>query len=182
MKFNKKLLINNNKGVKVLLKGLREDLLMRIGTIKRIILPILYIALILTGFLLATCIAVILLNLKKVNSIDAIIGIITNMSTMFIYCFLSYNLIRIVKCEVKDIFSSENSKNFKRLGWGMVALALMDVVTNLYMPSNMEILAYGKMSIKPTSLIFLVIGLTNIYLSHVFKEGKRLKEENDLTI
>ncbi|NEU06588.1 DUF2975 domain-containing protein [Clostridium senegalense] len=98
---------------------------------------------------------------------------------LFDYTFLSYILIKIVNCNLNGIFSVNNVKNFKKLGYGMIVLALAEEMTNISAQTYIE---FNGIAIKPAAIVFFIIGLTNIYLAHVFKEGKRIKEENDLII
>lgn len=158
---------------------------MKTSKSQKLVLGILYSIFGIMGTMMLFGIPIILENLffaQKSINYDEMLIIINTVAIIALYGFLAYNLMKIVKCDVREIFSIENSNNFKRLGYGMVLLTVIDVIANLYNEIGIAIIGLSEMSIKPTSLIFLVIGLTNIYLSHVFKEGKRLKEENDLTI
>ncbi|WP_010296186.1 DUF2975 domain-containing protein [Clostridium senegalense] len=149
---------------------------------QKYVLFILYIICFSMSLITIGCIVLTFLNLHDILSIDDAICVILSILQISDYTFLSYTLIKIVKCDIYTIFSVRNSNNFKRLGYGMIFLSIIEGISNLFRESNFEIFAFEGMSLKPPSVIFLIIGLTNIYLSHAFKEGKRIKEENDLTI
>ncbi|WP_061995277.1 DUF2975 domain-containing protein [Clostridium sp. ATCC 25772] len=94
------------------------------------------------------------------------------------YTFLTCVSIKIVNCSLNKIFSTNNVKNFKKLGYGMIILALTEKSINI----SQTAINFDGIIINPSAIVFFIIGLTNIYLAHVFKEGKRIKEENDLII
>ncbi|GAA0127426.1 DUF2975 domain-containing protein [Clostridium senegalense] len=147
---------------------------------QKCILFILYIA-----FFTISCLTIVFIvkDFKYLSAHDNdSIKIILKVLMMVNYAFLSYVLIKIVKCDIYTIFSVENGNNFKKLGYGMIFLSIIEGILNFSTGGHFHILSYGNRSLKAPSIIFFIIGLTNIYLSYVFKEGKRIKEENDLTI
>ncbi|WP_061995279.1 DUF2975 domain-containing protein [Clostridium sp. ATCC 25772] len=124
----------------------------------------------------------ILANLGTIKSTGEMVCLVLCVLQAGDYTFLAYNLAEIVECNIYTIFSIKNSNNFKKLGYGMIFLSMIEEISNFFNESGFDIVALKETSLKTTSVIFFIIGLTNIYLSHVFKEGKRIKEENDLTI
>ncbi|WP_061995278.1 DUF2975 domain-containing protein [Clostridium sp. ATCC 25772] len=148
--------------------------------IQKCVLFILYIA-----FFTISCLTIVFTvkNFRhfSANSNDSI-EVILKVLIMINYALLSWVLIKIVKCDIYTIFSKENGSNFKKLGYGMIFLSSIEGISKLFRDGGVQIFAFKGMSLKPSSIIFFIIGLINIYLSYVFKEGKRIKEENDLTI
>ena len=75
----------------------------------------------------------------------------------------------------KDNFFTENAvKNFKILGFGLIAFGTIHLAIDLFTSSQ-------RFDLTPP-LIFIITGLIFIFLKEIFAKGKKIQEENDLTI
>lgn len=113
-------------------------------------------------------------------------GIDTALFKYFIVCityfFIIYNLRKIVYSANSMPFSSDNVKRFKKIGCYMIAMAVIDGITNWKVQSHFTLLDTGSGSLKGSFLMYLILTCIAFVLSEIFEKAVEIKNENDLTI
>ncbi|RZJ49017.1 MAG: DUF2975 domain-containing protein [Chryseobacterium sp.] len=82
---------------------------------------------------------------------------------------------RIINELSKDNFFTENAvKNLKILGFGMLFFGSVHLVIDIFTsPQSFD---------TTPPLLFIITGLIFIFLKEIFAKGRKMQEENELTI
>ena len=122
---------------------------------------------------------------KKVIRISSLFLLISLGVTFYlIYLFRKF----IINVKNNNVFVSENSSIFKKLGIGIFVLwgikILSSFVVSLLVTSNVKFESADVSSKFVINFDFtlIIFSLFLIVLSHIFSQGIRLQEEKDLTI
>lgn len=90
-------------------------------------------------------------------------------------CFILIIVFKILNELSKDNFFTENAvKNFKILGFGLIIFGSIHFAIDLLTSSQ-------RFDFTPPFL-FIITGLIFIFLKEIFAKGRKIQEENDLTI
>ncbi|EJO5348366.1 DUF2975 domain-containing protein [Clostridium botulinum] len=115
---------------------------------------------------------------KEALSIKSIISFI-----VFILYFITiYTLKKILNSLYSNIFSLNNVKNFKIIGYCMLFLSFIDGFIKFKEKSNIQILSTSYGSLKVSCIFYLVLGFMALVLAEIFKKAVHIKNQNDLTI
>ncbi|RZJ68528.1 MAG: DUF2975 domain-containing protein [Flavobacterium sp.] len=104
-------------------------------------------------------------------------------SLLFVYAIFLFrkNVHSLVK---REIFTEVVIANFKRIGWCLIASTLLGEIPLFFynmINRNHLGLQFGTGGFD-SMLLSIALGLFFMVLSEIFKIGKNLKEENDLTL
>lgn len=121
--------------------------------------------------------SILTLPLHGVN-INSFIWII--LSSM--YFFMIYNLRKIVYSTKSTPFCFDNVKRFKRIGYSMLFMAVLDGIINWKKESNFELFASQYGSLKGSFVMYMILAFIALVLSEIFEKAVEIKDENDLTI
>ncbi|KQT15311.1 hypothetical protein ASG31_15400 [Chryseobacterium sp. Leaf404] len=90
-------------------------------------------------------------------------------------CFILIIIFKILNELSKDNFFTENALNsFKILGFGLIVFGSIHLAIDLLTSSQ-------RFDLTPPFL-FIITGLIFIFLKEIFAKGRKIQEENDLTI
>lgn len=109
-------------------------------------------------------------------------SILASLLIIAVYLVIAWNLLKIVYSIKSNPFTLKNVKSFKIIGYFMIFLSIIDGIVNLKKPSNFIIMGTENISIKPSCILYLVLGLMALVLAEIFKKAVQIKDENDLTI
>lgn len=99
------------------------------------------------------------------------------------YFMVILNLKKILKSiKQKDPFNLDNVTYFKNIGYYIFGIGTIDAVGNYPVDTGFAILGTSNGSIKPISLLYLVLSILCFVLSDVFRMAMEIKDENDLTV
>ena len=109
--------------------------------------------------------------------------IITFLNVLLI--FFLFRAVRFLKSTFYDLseqnyFGESVIKNFKYAGNSFFLTAALEIVIKILNPILLD--TKFKFGLNMSVMIFVLIGLFLKFLGEVFAKGKRLEEENDLTI
>lgn len=84
----------------------------------------------------------------------------------------------------KNPFTLNNVISFKKIGYYILAIGLIDAIINYPKPNltGFELLANSHGSLKPIFFLYVILSFLAFILADVFKMAIEIKEENDLTI
>lgn len=99
-----------------------------------------------------------------------------------IYFLIIYDLRKIVYSTNLTPFCTDNVKRFKRIGYSMFLMALIDGVSNFHVKSNFELFATSYGSLKGSFLMYFILACIALVLSEIFEKAVEIKNENDLTV
>lgn len=117
--------------------------------------------------------------------INTLFSIIFSIVFFVSYSNIIISLIRILDLILqKNPFVSESITCFRRVGYYILAIGIVDAIIRYPIPNNtgFEILAFGNGSLKPIFFLYMVLSLLAFILGDVFKMAIDIKDENDLTI
>ena len=86
----------------------------------------------------------ILVNLGTIKSTGEMGCLVLYVLQAGDYAFLAYNLAEIVECNIYTIFSIKNSNNFKKLGYGMIFLSMIEEISNFFNEKSFSKNMYEK--------------------------------------
>ncbi|WP_434297967.1 DUF2975 domain-containing protein [Clostridium sporogenes] len=109
-------------------------------------------------------------------------SILVSLLIIAVYLVIAWNLLKIVYSIESNPFTLKNVKSFKIIGYFMIFLSIIDGIVNLKKPSNFIIMGTENISIKPSCILYLVLGIMALVLAEIFKKAVKIKNENDLTI
>ncbi|ABS32636.1 DUF2975 domain-containing protein [Clostridium botulinum] len=120
---------------------------------------------------------------------DGFPNIILFLFTTGVYIVVAWNLLKIVFSIDSTPFSLKNVKNFKIIGYLMLFLSLIDAIESIVNFKKSDdlvalgiILDKGIVGIRPSCILYLVLGIMALVLAEIFKKAVKIKNENDLTI
>ena len=91
---------------------------------------------------------------------------------------ISFILIIVLKIIIElsrdNFFTEKAVENFKTLGYGLLSFGVIHLAIDLFIESK-------KFDLTPPFFL-IVTGLIFIFLKEIFSKGKKMQEENDLTI
>ncbi|MCU7618285.1 DUF2975 domain-containing protein [Chryseobacterium sp. PBS4-4] len=90
-------------------------------------------------------------------------------------CFILIIVLKIIiELSKDDFFTHKAVQNFKILGFGMLFLGSVHLAVDIFTsPQSFD---------TTPPLIFIITGLIFIFLKEIFVKGRKMQEENDLTI
>jgi hypothetical protein len=108
---------------------------------------------------------------------------IIKISVMGIFLTSIYYLRKIVNTVIeKSPFLLENVKRFRRIGYLIFLLGLVDVISNFNKSEGSLLIGTPYGNIHTSVLLYFIIGGMAFILSEVFQLAVEIKKENDLTI
>jgi hypothetical protein len=144
---------------------------------------------------LATSFSKVLLNIILVMLGISVVGFI--MSILFsridinecvylmlslIYFLVVYNLRKIVYSTNSTPFSFDNVKRFKRIGYYMIFMAVIDGIFNWKTKSNFTFIGAESGCLKGSFFMYVILAFIALVLSEIFEKAVEIKKENDLTV
>jgi len=99
-----------------------------------------------------------------------------------IYFLVVYNLRKIVYSTNSTPFSFDNVKRFKRIGYYMIFMAVIDGILNWKIESNFNFIGTQSGSLKGSFIMYVILACIALVLSDVFEKAVEIKKENDLTV
>lgn len=99
-----------------------------------------------------------------------------------IYFLIVYDLRKIVYSTNSTPFCSDNVKRFKRIGYYMVFMAVVDGIINWKRESNLILFGTQSGSLKGSFVMYIILACIGLILSEIFEKAVELKDENDLTV
>jgi amino acid transporter len=116
-------------------------------------------------------------------SFETISSMIIKISVMGIFLTSIYYLRKIVNTVIeKSPFLLENVKRFRRIGYLIFLLGLVDVISNFNKSEGSLLIGTPYGNIHTSVLLYFIIGGMAFILSEVFQLAVEIKKENDLTI
>lgn len=119
----------------------------------------------------------------KVNNI--LLNIIFNLIFLGGHIMMILSLKKILKSiRNKDPFSSDNILHFRKIGYYILIVGTVYAIAT-YSDANysgLTIIGTSYGSIKPISILYLILSILSFILSDVFRIAMEIKDENDLTI
>ncbi|OOM80200.1 DUF2975 domain-containing protein [Clostridium sp. BL-8] len=100
---------------------------------------------------------------------------------VLIYFLIVYDLRKIVYSTNSTPFSLDNVKRFKRIGYSMILMAVIDGVINWKKESNFEFIGTQSGSLKGSFIMYIIIACIALVLGEIFKQAVELKREKDIT-
>jgi len=102
-------------------------------------------------------------------------GILLAFMGLFAVCFILVIVLKIIIELSKDNFFTQKAvQNFKTLGFGLLFFGIIHLIIDLITSS------YSFDFTPP--FLFIITGFIFIFLKEIFAKGKKMQEENDLTI
>ncbi|WP_297426596.1 DUF2975 domain-containing protein [Clostridium sp.] len=99
-----------------------------------------------------------------------------------IYFLVVYDLRKIVYSTNSTPFSFDNVKRFKRIGYYMIFMALVDGIVNWKRESNLIFMGTESGSLKVSFIMYITLACIALVLSEIFEKAVEIKKENDLTV
>ena len=99
-----------------------------------------------------------------------------------IYFLVVYNLRKIVYSTNSTPFSFDNVKRFKRIGYYMIFMAVIDGILNWKIESNFNFIGTQSGSLKGSFIMYVILAFIALVLSEIFEKAVEIKKENDLTV
>lgn len=124
-------------------------------------------------------------GIGKRGMINTLFSIVFPIIFLVSYYNIIHSLIRILNLILqKNPFVSESITCFRRIGYCILAIGIIDAIIRYPIPNNtgFEILAFGNGSLKPIFFLYMVLSILAFILGDVFKMAIDIKDENDLTI
>lgn len=100
------------------------------------------------------------------------------------YLITIINLLKIFDSLLqKNPFNLDNVIHFKRIGYSIFAVGLIDAIFNYPKPSSgLDIMSTSYGSLKPIFFLYLSLSCLAFILGDVFRMAMEIQDENDLTI
>ncbi|EHI99559.1 hypothetical protein CDLVIII_2969 [Clostridium sp. DL-VIII] len=111
-------------------------------------------------------------------NINTCIGLILSL----VYLLIVYDLRKIVYSTNSTPFCLDNVKRFKRIGYYMILIAVIDGVINWKKESNFEFIGTQSGSLKGSFVMCIILACIALVLSEIFKQAVELKNDNDITV
>ena len=90
-------------------------------------------------------------------------------------CFILIIVLKIIiELSKDDFFTNKAVENFKILGFGLIFFGIVHLTIDLLTSSQ-------RFDLTPP-FFFIITGFIFIFLKEIFSKGKKMQEENDLTI
>ncbi|SFD28355.1 DUF2975 domain-containing protein [Clostridium uliginosum] len=99
-----------------------------------------------------------------------------------IYFLIIYTLRKIVYSTDSTPFCFDNVKRFRRIGYYMLVMAIVDGIINWKMKSNFEVFGTNSGSLKLSFIMYIILACIALVLSEIFEKAVEIKDENDLTV
>ncbi|MDR7857220.1 DUF2975 domain-containing protein [Tissierella sp.] len=108
-------------------------------------------------------------------------------SLLFFGCYFMIILAlrKVLKSiEEKNPFTTENIIHFKKIGYYILSVGVIDAISNYSKPNytGIDLIGTPSGSLKPMSLFYIILCLLAFILADVFKMAIDIKDENDLTV
>lgn len=119
------------------------------------------------------------------RKIDTILRIVMGLIFSGGYFVIVFTLKKILESiRKKDPFNRDNIVYFKRIGYYIFIVGVMDAIMNYPNPnhSGLQIISTSYGSLKPIFFLYLVLSILSFILSDVFRMAMEIKDENDLTV
>ncbi|MBW4827409.1 MAG: DUF2975 domain-containing protein [Clostridiaceae bacterium] len=119
------------------------------------------------------------------RKIDTILRIVMGLIFSGGYFVIVFTLKKILESiRKKDPFNRDNTVYFKRIGYYIFIVGVMDAIMNYPNPnhSGLQIISTSYGSLKPIFFLYLVLSILSFILSDVFRMAMEIKDENDLTV
>lgn len=101
------------------------------------------------------------------------------------YFMVIFNLKKILSSIIqKNPFNFNNILYFKRIGYYILAVGVIDAVINYTKTGDSGFVLIGTSNgaLKPIFFLYLVLSILSFILADVFRMAKEIKDENDLTV
>ncbi|MDR3595689.1 DUF2975 domain-containing protein [Clostridium sp.] len=99
-----------------------------------------------------------------------------------IYFLIIYDLRKIVYSTKSTPFCFDNVKRFRRIGYYMVFMAILDGIINWKTKSNFILFGSESGSLKGSFVMYIILACIALVLAEIFEKAVEIKDENDLTI
>lgn len=131
-------------------------------------------------FILGALLVGVVLSIFPSHGIDA--HLLKMAVVGLVYFLIIYDLRKIVYSADLTPFCAENIRRFKRIGYYMFFMAVLDGIINFKMKSNFELFATQYGSLKGSFLMYVILACIALVLAEIFEKAVEIKDENDLTI
>lgn len=102
-------------------------------------------------------------------------GILLAFMGLFSVCFILIIVLKIIiELSQDNFFTHKAVQNFKILGFGLLSFGIIHLIIDLLTSSY-------NFDLTPPFL-FIITGFIFIFLKEIFVKGRKMQEENDLTI
>lgn len=98
------------------------------------------------------------------------------------YFLIIYDLRKIVYSTNSTPFCFDNVKRFKRIGYYMLFMSVLDGIINWKKESNFQFIGTQSGSLKGSFLMYVILACIALVLAEIFEKAVEIKDENDLTI
>lgn len=122
---------------------------------------------------------------ESINIMRIIFETIIQLTILGGYIIIIITLKKVIKSLLnKDPFSSDNIIYFKRISSYIFIIGIIYGIATYPAPtySRLEIMATTYGSLKPSFFIYILLGFISFILGDIFRIGKEIKDENDLTV
>jgi hypothetical protein len=99
-----------------------------------------------------------------------------------IYFLIVYDLRKIVYSTNLTPFYLDNVKRFKRIGYYMVLMAVIDGIVNWNKESNFNLIGTQSGSLKGSFIMYIILECIALVLSEIFKQAIEITNENNITV
>lgn len=121
-------------------------------------------------------------NLAEYDKIWSTIAILISLNNFALFVYVVYHFKKLLaNFKEKIIFEMENYQLFYKIGKTIILYAILLFIIGFIPKTNQTASISVTFGFSP-SLFIAALGLFFAVLAEVFKMGKQLKEENDLTI
>lgn len=125
-----------------------------------------------------TIVAFVVLILCVRIDINACVYLILNI----IYFLAVYDLRKIVYSTNATPFSLDNVSRFKRIGYYMIVMAVIDGILKWKIKSDFDFMGTQSGSLKGSFIMYSILACIALVLSEIFEKAVEIKNENDLTV
>lgn len=109
-------------------------------------------------------------------------NILSTFIISLIYLLIVLDLRKIIYSTNVTPFCSNNVMRFKRIGYSMFLMAIIDGIINFHVKSNFTLFGTESASLKPSFFMYLIIACIAFVLSGIFEKAVEIKNENDFTV